>query len=213
MFNAQANTARFIYTISTTIPETDDDSAVNDLEKCREHTQFKTYAKLNNGFYFKKVARSDEKVRYTETDIHSIVRTVLFMHVFECEPDNSLLDIINSGDVSYKLDPDFRQRNQLTLQDVKELLDQLFGENFAMVVRRVVSKCMLEYNNIWKYYPFVSNLRLPSAQDIVKLARFVNASMSVFSGTTLFLLENSTDNRIPLQGNIKYLFNLQQQQR
>lgn len=201
MNNIQANSARFIYTISTEAPPPLSSSS-NDQNQSVPPNH---YAKLHNGFYLKKEARSDEKVRYTEGDIHAIVRTVLFIYIFECEPDNSLLEIINTGQVHYTLPDDFRQVNDLNIEIAKNLLDRMFGEGFALVARRVLNKCLLEYNNSWQYYPFSTKLNLPSAQDIVKMARFVNASMSAYSSTTLFLSENTTDNKIPLQSNIKYL--------
>jgi hypothetical protein len=56
------------------------------------------YCRLNsNGFYFSKQARSDEKIRFSEQDIFSIVRTVAFIYVFNVTPDYSILDIINTG--------------------------------------------------------------------------------------------------------------------
>lgn len=199
MINVQANSARFIYTISTEVPP-----SVNNTTTTNDKTR-NVYAKLHNGFYLKKEARSDEKVRYTENDLFAIVRTVLFIYTFECEPDNSLLEIVNSGQVHYALSDDFRQVNDLNIQIAKDIVDRVFGEGVALVVRRVLNKCLLEYHDIWQYYPFATNLKLPSAQDIVKMARFVNASMSTYSSTTLFLLENTTDNKIPLQSNCKNL--------
>lgn len=194
MFNVQANTARFIYTISTEAPVKTSNA---------EELKNRNYARLKNGFYFRKASRSDEKVRYTETDIYSIVRTVLFIYAFECEPEDSLLEIINTGSLEYTLSDNFHQVNELNIQIAKDILDHVFGKGFALVARRVVHRCLTEYHTIWQYYPFIGKLKLPSAMDIVKMARFMNASMSVYSSTTMFILENATDHRIPLQNNIK----------
>lgn len=200
MINIQANSARFIYTISTDVPPSSTTANTSTVVKTHHN-----YAKLHNGFYLKKEARSDEKVRYTESDLHAIVRTVLFIYTFECEPVDSLLEIVNSGQVRYSIPADFRQVNDLNIKIAKDILDRVFGEGFATVTRRVINKCLLEYHNVWQYYPFSMNLKLPSAQDIVKMARFVNASMSTYSSTTLFLLDNTSDNKIPQQSNIKRL--------
>lgn len=203
MFNAQANTARFIYTISLKEPLSIDNS-IEPTSETNNYNQ-KAFAKLKNGLYFTKEARSDEKVRYTETDIFAIIRTILFIYTFECEPENSLIEIINSGTVEYNLSANFQQINRLNIQIAKDILDNLFGERFTFITRRMVIKCLNEYYKIWQYYPFIQNIHCPSAQDIVKLARFVNASMATYSSNTLFLLENSTDNRLPLQSNTKIL--------
>lgn len=194
MFNNQANSARFIYTISSTKPSLKN-KYNRDIPSCH----------LRNGFYLTKEARSDEKVRYTETDITCIVRTVLFIHVFEISPENSLIEIVNSGQVSYNLEREFRIKNELNMPIIKKLLDLLFGDGFSFIVRRVIAKCFHEYNNVWRNYPYRNAILMPSAMDYLKLARFVNASLSRYTCPTKFILSNMNDHKISLQNNIKLL--------
>lgn len=92
MFNVQANTARFIYTINR--PE--------DLAERRD--EIGEYARLKNGNILTKVARSDEKVRITEGDMFAICRTTLFMYVFDWDPLLSSADIINTGNIGLPSD-------------------------------------------------------------------------------------------------------------
>lgn len=94
MFNVQANTARFIYTINR--PE--------DLAERRD--EIGEHARLKNGNILTKVARSDEKVRITEGDMFAICRTTLFMYVFDWDPLISSSDIVNTGNIG--LPPDMK---------------------------------------------------------------------------------------------------------
>lgn len=195
MYNCQANSARFIYTISTS-------SAAANNHTTKDGT--KDMCLLKNGFYFTKEARSDEKVRYTETDISCIVRTILFMYVFQVSTSDSLLDIINNGDVRYTF-TEFKFVNVLTTDIAKRLLDSLFGDGFSFIIKRVLSKYLIEYNRIWRNYPYINSIQLPSASDYLKLVRFVNASQCQYSTATQFILSNSQDHKIPLQSNVKFL--------
>lgn len=194
MYNVQANSARFIYTISSTRPTID------------PKTENVSFCHLKNGFYFTKESRSDEKVRYTETDMENIIRTVLFIYVFEFSTENSLLEIINSGEVSYNLDDrNIEFKNPLTMSCISDILNMLFGDGFSFIVRRVIYKCFREYTTVWSKYPFVNQIRLPSALDYAKLARFVNAPLSRYTLPTRFILSNTNDFKIKLQNNVKIL--------
>lgn len=186
MYNTQANTARFIYTISASKPSM--------KNKNNEHLPV---CHLKNGFYFTKESRSDEKVRYTETDIECVVRTVMFMHVFEVSTENSLIEIITTGQCTYDFEhADLMPKNELNARVVVELLDTLFGDNFATIVRRVISKCMQEYNMLWRNYPYTTNVKVPCALDYLKLARFVNMSLSCYAEPTLYILDNNIEPRL-----------------
>lgn len=160
--------------------------------------------RLKNDCYFSKESRSDEKIRFTETDLSSIVRTVLFMYVFKVSPEESIVEIINTGTVTHTLGENFIL-NVLTLDIVVGLVDSLFGNGFASVVKRVINKCLNEYNITWKYYPCISNIKYPSAADYINLARFVNVSNCKYGESEKFIITNSTDNKIPLQQSIKIL--------
>lgn len=163
------------------------------------------YCHLKNNGYLTKVSRSDEKIRYTETDMYAIVRTVLFMYCYKISPNESLDTIITTGELSYT-DTNIPNHTQmLDLKTAIELLDSLFGDNFSNVVSRVVIKCINEYKYIWRLYPYASKIVFPSASDFIKLARFVNVSTFAHSKITQFILNNSMDNKIPLQSNVKIL--------
>lgn len=191
MYNNQTNGSRLIYTINDYI-EADTTNTVSE------------WCYLKNGFCFTKVARSDEKVRYTESDMHAIIRTVLFIEVFRIGPNETLLELINTGQVSYPSNIDYRAR-RLTLRNARKLLDSLFGDQFSVVVRRVLLICYHEYQTKWQYYPFVSSVAAPSASDVIKMCRFVNATTSRYSNPTQFLVNNSVDHKIYLQSQVKYL--------
>lgn len=193
MYNVQANSARFIYTISSTKPTIDPKS------------ENIPYCHLKNGFYFTKEPRSDEKMRYTETDMENIVRTILFIYVFEISTESSLLEIITSGQVEYKLDKPINLKNHLSLSLISEILDMLFGDGFSFIVRRVIYKCFKEYISNWSKYPYVEYIYLPSAGDYLKLSRFVNAPLSRYTKPTRFILDNIHDFKIKLQNNVKIL--------
>lgn len=187
MYSIQSNSARFIYTLSYIKNQ-------NNNNQCR----------LNTGLYFSKECRSDEKIRFTETELHSIVRTVLFIHVFRTTPDESILEIINTGNITYKSDEQLTV-NITTLPIFINLLDLLFGKGFATIIRRVATKCYNEYCESWRYYPFNLNIKYPSAADYVNLARFVNLSTCEYGACEKFIITNSTDNKVPLQQSTKML--------
>lgn len=227
MYNTQTNGARFIYTLSECVTENADatrelaelrtqksgcNSDENENTTVNVHTPAlrpktkkleREWCRLKNGYCLTKEARSDEKVRYTETDMHSIVRTVLFIHVFRLGPNETLLELVNTGEVTYpSVDV---QPLELDLNTACELLDGLFGVNFSRVVRRVVLSVYHEYQYSWMYYPFYSKLSTPSARDIIKLCRFMNASTSHYSNPTTFVVNNCFDHKDDLQNQLKYL--------
>ena len=190
MSSYQANSARFIYTVNDYIPE------IEGIQSCI----------LKNGYYFTKVAKSDEKVFFTETNMFSIIRTVLFMHIFQLGPSDSIIDIINSGEVHYEFpDKDYVRVKRIDFANAITILDELFGTGFSHVTRRVLNKWYLEYKTSWEYFPFVAAVKLPCADDYGKLARFVNLSTSKHNETTQFILGNDKDNRYWLQNNTKHL--------
>lgn len=228
MYNLQSNAARYIYTLSIVPPPqllrnpTDETAASppahipfyknkHRLNSCEKQTSLESssrtgisYCQLVNGYYFTKEARSDEKLRYTESDMTAIVRTVIFMLAFQVAPQSSLLDIINDGQVNFDIDY-LRVDSTLKLSDMVELLDDLFGKGFSQIVKRPITQIYAQYMQSWQYYPFIGAIPLPSALDYAKLARFINAPSSRYSEPTQFMLNNVKDHRIPLQGSIKRL--------
>lgn len=187
MYSIQSNSARFIYTLNY-IPSTNND------EQCL----------LKNGCYFSKESRSDEKLRFTETDLYSIIRTILFMHVFNISPEGNIVQIINTGKVTHTIGDNVTV-NILNLDTIVQLLDLLFGKGFSTVIKRVINKCYNEYCLIWKYYPYNTNIKCPSAADYINLARFVNITTCERGDCEKFITTNSTDHKIPLQQMIKVL--------
>lgn len=189
MYNIQANTARFIYTLSDRRPE-------NSLMWCRLTT---------NSHYFSKEARSDEKLRYTESDMQSIVRTILFIFVFDANIEESLVDIINSGCANIDV-AKFVHINLLNVGIASDLLDHLFGIGFSTVVRKPLAIVLDEYNTQWRYFFCTTvSLALPNATDIINLVRFVNNPSSKYAPATQFIMKNSTDHKILLQNAKKRL--------
>lgn len=159
----------------------------------------------SNKFWFAKEARSDEKVRFTETELADMIRTILFMYVFNTQPNESLLDIINTGEVTFPDGVD-TEMQQLTVKIADQLIDTLFGRNFAVIAKRALVKCLTEYETVWRNGPFnYVQIKAPSALDIQRLAQFVNVTSPHYSRPTQFINNNSSDNRIPLQNNYKHL--------
>lgn len=186
MYNIQSNAARLIYTLSDTKPTSDI-----------------IFCKLKNGFYFKKEARSDEKLQFTERDMFSIIRTILFMYVFKCSPLESYSEIIYLNKLTLnEINPN--DINDLTLSDIIILLDKLFGENFCRVINRHINIIYNEYKMYWRYSKFDTHILALSPLDIKKLNSFVNTPISSFTAATKFIAENKAIN-IHLQGKIKKL--------
>jgi hypothetical protein len=119
-------------------------------------------------------------------------------------PNESLVDIINTGQVSYDcVDGKLQLVNRIDIAAAIELLDSLFGKNFSVVTKKELLRCYEEYEQKWKYYPFNNGIVFPSAADYVRLSRFVNIRTPTFSEATQFILTNCTDFKIPLQNNVK----------
>lgn len=228
MYHTQSNAARFIYTLndfneitpqSISIvsaksnqrpPISLTDVNLNtakqlSTETTTQHRQFGCILDSNR-FWFSKEARSDEKVRFTESDMYDIIRTVLFLYVFDTQPDQTMVEIVNIGEVSF---PNCHIDNmrELTISIAADLLDTLFGRNFATITSRALVKCYTEYEMTWRYATFSrqSQILAPSALDLRKLCMFVNVTSPVYSRPTQFINNNTMDNKIPLQTNYKYL--------
>lgn len=189
---SQTNGARLIYSLSRVPP-------VESSE---------VYCKLRrNGLYFAKIARSDEKLRYRENDIRSVIRCVLYGYVFGSWPCESLLELINESPAVPSMTPiDRAEIKPLTLRIACDLLDWLFGVNFARVTRHSLLVVCEEYAHHWRYYAYGGHVKSPTVFDYVLLARFVNPTHDRYSEHILFVNNNTTDYRIPLQNSVKLLF-------
>lgn len=194
-YDIQPNKARFIYTMSL-IPK------YNNYQTGRPMS-----VRLTNGFFFSKVSKSDDRLIYTELDMTSILRTILFTHVFKVAPCESIQDIIYNGQVTFPDDNNFPTNceHSLSILDIRDIVDSLLGAGFCSVVSRPLKKVYSEYKHMWRYYTFGQSKRLPSALDFVHLYRFVNAPNYKLSAATEFVLSNGNDHKLPLQGNIKNL--------
>lgn len=184
----QSNSVRLIYTMFRDKPNT-------------------LCCKLHNGFYLAKVSRSDGLLRFTETDMHSIVRSVLFMHAFEVSTSDSMLDMINTGQSKQiKIDDiEITRPKPLTLRTARYVLDTLFGKNFTMITRHAVNKVMLEYMREWRYFVVGTPIRVPSANDFIKIYRFANVVSPCYSDVTAFINTNIDDHKVFLQTAVKRL--------
>lgn len=190
----QANSARYIYTLHET------------LETVRKG---EPYCKLRNSphFYLTKEARSDEKIRFTENYMTSVVRTILFMHAFDTVPENPIDDILYKGVVWYADTAPTELVNPLhSLVECALILDTLLGEGFSTVCRRPLSEV---YNRCWakewKYSDYYKQVQMPSALDYVRLIRLVNVTYASHTDCTMFATRNATDLNIKLQQNCKRL--------
>lgn len=190
----QANAARYIYTLHET------------LKTVRKGDP---YCKLRNPphFYLTKEARSDEKVRFTESYMTSVIRTVLFFHAFNTFPENSTVDILYNGVVWYAEDVPIELVNPLnSLVECARILDILLGEGFSTVCRRPLSEV---YNRCWaaewKYSNYDTQVQMPSALDCVRLIRLVNVTYASHTDCTMFVTRNAYDFKIKLQQNCKIL--------
>lgn len=191
------NGVRGIYTLCPTEPTT-----------CRRNN----WCRMRNGFYLLKTAKTDEKVRYTYSEMTAIVRTVLFMYAFDHAPSCSMLELINS-DEPYELDEDRLLRRlmdnrgprELCLETIRALLDELFGENFTTVTALQVNGVYHEYKRVWRYAVCGVSFLVPSSADYVLLQRFVNAPLASYTDATLFVNTNLNDHQIMLQSNPKRL--------
>lgn len=186
----QSNGARLIYTLGDRPP-----------------TTHNTYCLLNNGYYFMKEARSDEKLRYTESEIRSIVRTVTYMYVFDNGPVESILELINAGEpyTARRTAELMNRPNELDVNSMIDLLDRLFGNGFSVVARHSVTHVYTEYMYDWRYYLYGQSVPMPSTYDFVRVSRFVNVPSCRYSSATDFINDNVTDRRVPLQNNEKFL--------
>lgn len=191
--NLQSNSVRLVYCM---VPR--------DAENYRRRR-----CNLINGFALEKRPRSDELLRYTERDIRSIVRTIMFMHVFpDLVPADSLHDMVFIGN-EYRCVSDptdvlpsrgiDQGRDTIPLSEFVTMLDRIIGQGFCRVTRHSLTEIYHEYMNEWRYYGGGQRTQAPSTRDYVRLARFVNATTCRYSKLSEFVNRNADDNKIQLQ--------------
>lgn len=188
MDHFQSNDARFIYTVSKERPQS-------------------VACKLKSGLYLSKSCKSNEKIKFTETDMYSLIYTVMFFQVFQVSTSDSYAMIIKSGQITYSDQQVLEGRcaMQLSILDVTTLLDDTFGQHFSCLTKRAIFKWNIEYNTSLRMYPFnVSKIQMPSASDIIKLHRFVNMGSIEYTSIVNFITSSNT--KWPLQGAVKQLW-------
>lgn len=181
-----------MYTIQNYIPN-------RDTKKGESHGS----CLLKNGYELVRSPRSDEKICIKEKDLFAIIRTVLFLRVFDIGPSQSLNEIVSSGLVSFNEDK--VHLRVINLEEAVSLLDDIFGTGFSSTVSKTLSRWFYEYKTSWSYYPFVRDVKLPSATDILKLYEFINMIQGQHTQTVRFLRSNVMDNNMPMQKTKVYL--------
>lgn len=184
------NGTRLIYSLLTKPPSNND-----------------RFALLNNGYYLVRTTRSDEKLRFTEPNMVSIINCILYMILFNISPQSSIfelmidpLNINNFTPVSDK----FEFNDSVKLCDFCDILDKLFGVGFSLIARRPIAK-------IWQLwltqlrYKSCYRIRTPSVKDYLTLYRFMNVTMTNLSATAELLTFNTNDGRVYLQNAVKKL--------
>nr|AHW98253.1 GrBNV_gp61-like protein [Nilaparvata lugens endogenous nudivirus] len=209
----QSNKCRYVYTLST-----------------QNRTGNYHRVLLANQFYFTKEPKSDEILQYTESDLTSLIRTTLFIHVFRVVPRTKINQVIYTGRLQLTtpdqllLDDDSDSENRDdddngylklhmynsidSLSCCIEQLDTVFGIGFCSVARRPLQSVYCDYRYMlkWRYYEYrYTIVSLPSADDYIKLYQFMNTVNTELSVPSRFLLNNSRDNRILLQSREKRL--------
>lgn len=185
--NSRSNGSRFVYVM------TEQSSIKDSIGKHK--------VCLPNGFILEKRPKSDELLRYTERDIRSIIRTIIFIHVFpELTPRESLEDLVFEGrSYSFAENNNTYNINDISLEQMVRILDTLLGTGFCRIARHSVTEMYHEYMNDWRYYRFGRHVYAPSTRDYVRLARFVNAATCRYSKMSEFVNRNADDNKIPFQ--------------
>lgn len=191
-YDIQANRSRYAYTLRLPSEEIEDDQS----ESARLARTVSS--KLINGFIFTKETQSKEKLSFSERDIVSIARTLLFLQSFQVMPEEkSIGEIIFTGKITYSREAINSMRLQspnITLCEFIRMLDSLLGAHFSKVAARAVTCVYSEYQCLWRYFPFGCELRLPSAADFVRLYRFVNIDSPSFSDAVSYILVQTPKN-------------------
>lgn len=179
MFNLQANTARYSYTLSIKEPKTE------------------PKIKLKNNYYFNKEAKSDEKLLYTETQIYSLISTVLIMHLLNYYPQDSITSLIYNDNATFSTVNISNFNENLNVYDLKNILDSVFGHGFSFVAK----KPLLKFNEFYKrkliYVKYGTSINLPTTQDFINLYRFLNTQNPSYSSVVKFLVGNTLDHKFP----------------
>lgn len=172
-----------------------------------EPTNNERFALLHNGYYLTRTTRSDEKLRFTERNLCSMIKCVMFMSLLNASPENSIGELaMTANDIKYTaVIPNFVFNDVVSLCGFCDLLDHLFGVGFSLIARRTISR-------IWQHwltkYRYVSCIKIdgPSPSDYLVLYKFLNVTSPWLSDTAKFITFNSYDGKIFLQNAVKRLY-------
>lgn len=165
------------------------------------------FALLHNGYYLTRTTRSDEKLRFTESNLRSMVECVMFMSLLNASPENSIGEFsMTANDVKYsEVIPNFIFNDNVPLCDFCHLLDRLFGVGFSLIARRTISSVWRRW--LTKYrYASCANIKGPSARDYLVLYKFFNVTSPYLSDTTKLVTFNTHDGKLFLQNAVKRLY-------
>lgn len=164
------------------------------------------FALLNNGYYFTRTTRSDEKIRFTEADMMSILRCSIFMLLFNLSPKNSVYELLVHPE-TLELTPilqDFEFNDSVSLCEFCDKLDRLVGVGFSLIVRRPLSRVWWLWLTKYRYAECLA-VHTPSPKDYLILYKFINTTSVHLSASAELILFNERDGRVYLQNAIKRL--------
>lgn len=174
-----SNKSRFVYTLSTFNNRNTKNIGNNSIV-------IELFEKGSN-LFFSREPQSSEKFIYSEQEMYSIVRTLLFVILFEtipCENDLEIFRFNEFQNVTFDFNKPVIIKPSSSADDetidffyFSKIVDEIFGENFSILVHKILIKLyFVEWNDNWRFF-FISNqqpIELPSAWDYVNLIKFLN---------------------------------------
>lgn len=172
-----------------------------------EPTNNERFALLHNGYYLTRTTRSDEKLRFTEGNLRSMVECIIFMSLLNTSPENSIGELsMTANSIKYSnVIPDFTFNDGVSLCDFCDLLDRLFGVGFSLIARRTISAVWRQWLTKYRYMSCM-RIKGPSPMDYLVLFKFLNVTSPNLSDTTKLITFNSYDGKIFLQNAVKRLY-------
>lgn len=172
-----------------------------------EPTNNERFALLHNGYYLTRTTRSDEKLRFTENNIQSMIECIIFMSLLNVSPENSISELsMTANDIKYTgLIPNFTFDDRISLCCFCNLLDRLFGVGFSLIARRTISRVWRQWLTKYRYASCMK-IKGPSPRDYLVLYKFLNVTSPYLSDTTKLMTFNTDDGRIFLQNAVKRLY-------
>lgn len=173
----QSNKARLVYKLSK-----------NPNQRCIQ---------LKNGLFLSKEENSDEKLIYTEKTIENLIKTTMFMFLFNYFPTDSIINMLSTNTAT------FSQINfdipYLSMFEFKELIDSIYGKNFSYICSRPLMKVYNGYRLNWILAKYGKAIKTPSISDFLDLFYFTNTSNTNYTKTVWFFLNNSKDFKYKFQ--------------